>query len=42
MSLEAIDRPAPHVRVEDEDGAVALADCWRDRAAVLIFLRHFG
>jgi hypothetical protein len=23
-------------------GKVALADLWRDRPAVLVFLRHFG
>ena len=30
-------------RVVDLDGAThPLADAWRDRPAVLIFLRHFG
>jgi hypothetical protein len=25
-----------------EDREVKLADLWRDRSAVLVFLRHFG
>ena len=43
MPLEAVRSPAPDVTLEGEDDvAVALADSWRDRPAVLLFLRHFG
>lgn len=43
MPLESVDHVAPDVRVEGEGNrTVALADTWRDRAAVLVFLRHFG
>lgn len=41
--LEAVDREAPDVLLQGEgDATVALAESWRERAAVLIFLRHFG
>jgi hypothetical protein len=42
MPLEAVHRPAPDVSLQDEAREVALDTCWRDRAAVLVFLRHFG
>ncbi|MDX1649906.1 MAG: hypothetical protein R3263_08640 [Myxococcota bacterium] len=43
MRLQETDRPAPDVTLQGEgDAPVALAETWRDRPAVLIFLRHFG
>ncbi|MGI8925780.1 MAG: hypothetical protein ACR2HN_03940 [Tepidiformaceae bacterium] len=34
---------APHVTLQSLEGEeVALARCWEERAAVLVFLRHFG
>lgn len=41
--LEPVDRRAPDVLLQGEaDAPVALADSWRDHAALLLFLRHFG
>lgn len=40
--LEEVDLAAPSVALESEAGAVELAGYWRDRIAVLVFLRHFG
>jgi hypothetical protein len=41
--LKPVDRPAPDVTLQGEgDAPVSLAEHWRDRPAVLIFLRHFG
>jgi len=43
MPLEAVHSPAPEISLRGEDDrAFPLADAWRDRAAVLVFLRHFG
>lgn len=42
MPLESVHRPAPDVSLQGADGAVSLDGFWRDRAAVLVFLRHFG
>jgi len=43
MPLEPVRRPAPDVVLQgDDDEPVALASGWHDRAAVLVFLRHFG
>jgi peroxiredoxin len=34
---------APDLRLRDSSGAeVSLADLWRERPLVLVFLRHFG
>ena len=31
------------IEIQDENGgAVRLGDLWRDRVAVLVFVRHFG
>lgn len=41
--LASVDRAAPDVALQGEDDApVSLASWWRERPAVLIFLRHFG
>ena len=38
-----MDNPISELSVFDEDGEeVALADLWREKAAVLAFVRHFG
>lgn len=43
MPFETVHRAAPDVVLQGEDDAdVALATTWRDRPAVLVFLRHFG
>ena len=40
--LEAVDLPAPELTLEGPSGNQSLADYWKDRPAVLVFLRHFG
>ncbi|HKJ24449.1 MAG TPA: hypothetical protein VKB65_06475 [Myxococcota bacterium] len=43
MPFEPVRRPAPDVVLQgDDDEAAPLAPRWRDRPAVLVFLRHFG
>jgi len=43
MPFELVRRPAPDVVLQGEDDTAApLAACWRESAAVLVFLRHFG
>jgi peroxiredoxin len=43
MSLVQVGDPAPDVTVLDTRGQeVALSVFWRERPAVLVFLRHFG
>jgi hypothetical protein len=41
-AVEVGDR-APEAVVFDPDGReIALSSCWRDRPALLAFLRHYG
>ncbi len=43
MPLATVSSRAPDVSLQgDGDRDVPLSDTWRDRAAVLVFLRHFG
>jgi hypothetical protein len=43
MPFENVHRAAPDVVLQGEDdGDAPLAAFWRDRPAVLVFLRHFG
>jgi len=43
VPLEAVSSRAPDVSLQGGgDRDVALANTWRDRATVLVFLRHFG
>jgi hypothetical protein len=43
VPLEAVQSKAPAVTLQGEDDrAVEIAEHWRDRATVLVFLRHFG
>lgn len=39
----AVGETAPDLTLRDETGAeVALASLWRERGAVIVFIRHFG
>ena len=43
VPFEDIRSPAPEVLLQGSGNRdVALADTWRDRAGVFVFLRHFG
>ena len=40
--LEPVELEAPSIQLERGDERVALSSYWHGRAAVLVFLRHFG
>ena len=42
-TMPQVGEPAPDIQVQDAAGReVMLSNFWRDRAALLAFLRHYG